>query len=234
MTLPTYIGTGTPSETSFAWPAGHAVDDICLIGVEHGNQSASIATPSGFGRVTATQINAGAVNTSLTVLYKFATSTSEANVTIAFAAGGTQDHKWAGGVVYRGVNKNTPFHARTSSVWTPAFTTVFAPGIFTLIDDCMIVGFCTWSNDDAGPLASAPANTSLGSVSEREDSGTVTGNGGGLTIWDGTLASHGFTEMSTLTFSTSILGAQLVIALCPADKGLSTLRQQSRTVNTHQ
>ncbi len=232
MTLPAFAGLGTESETSVAWPAGHAAGHFALLAVEHGNDSASIATPSGWSTFDGSVVSTGASNTTLTLFYMVATSGAMANAAIDFNVGGTQNHKFSQMVTYSGVNLQNPIHAQTSGIWGPATTAVAWPAPQTLLDDCMIVHFGTWSNDDATGLGSTPVNATLGSVTQRFSLGTATGNGGGLYIFDGTLASHALIEPSTATFSSAIIGAQLVLALTAADKTLPTLARDSRFKNT--
>jgi len=212
------------------WPAGHATGHYGLVGVEHGNDSASISTPSGFSLIAT--ISSGATNSTLTVFGRFATSGAMPNVPIDFNVGGTQNHKWGQIYTFSGVNTATPIHSVTSGVWGPASTDVAFPGLQTLLPDCYVVGATTWANDDAGPLGSAPVNAGLGSLVELYDGGTITGNGGGLYFWGGTLAAFGRIDPTTVTFSSAILGSQIVIALTPADKQLPTLGRKSRVVNS--
>ncbi len=231
MTLPAYSDIGVGSETSAAWPT-HSTGHFGILAVEHGNDSASIATPSGWTPIPGGLISSGATNCTLTLFYRFATSGAMANAAVDFNGGGTQNHKWGVIITYTGVNTSTPIHSQTSAIWGPATTAVLFPGLQTLLDDCMIVHFGAIANDDAGPLGGSQTNAGLGSVSERYDGGTATGNGGSLYIFDGTLAAHTRIEPSSVTFSTTVLVSQMVLALCAADKQLPTLGRKSRVVNT--
>jgi hypothetical protein len=232
MTLPAFKGVGTGSETTPTWPT-HAAGDFALLFVEYGNINTSIDTPAGWTLLPGAPFDPGSSFNSLqTVFYRFATSSSETNPTLTHSGVGTKDHKWGAIVTYTGVNTSTPVHAQTSGFAAPADTALSFPGVTTLLDDCMIVHALTWSADNAGPLVSTQANAGLGSVSERYDGGTVTGNGGGICIFDGTLASHTTIANSTATASVAIGGAMLVLALCAADKTLPTLSRKSTIINT--
>lgn len=232
MTLPAYKDIGTDDPTTPTWPT-HVSGDFALLFVEHANNSTSITTPSGWTAIPGCPIDPGStVNSCLSAFYRRATSSSETNPTVNFAAGGTQNHKNAVILTFTGVSSSTPIHAQTSGFSTPTATALTLPGLTTLLDDCLIIHALTWDINNAGPLGSAEANAGLGSVTERFDKGVTTGNGGGMVIFDGTLASHTTIAPSTVTMSSTCLSAMLVLALCPADKTLPTLSRKTLIVNT--
>ncbi len=227
MTLPAFSAAGTGDENTVAWPT-HAAGDLGILCVEHSNSGTTIPTPTGWTPMPGTPIDPGATfNVCLSVFYRFATSNAMTAATIA----GTVNHRWGVILTYTGVNTGNPIHALTSAYFGPANTAMSAPGLTTLLDDCMIVTVIAWSPDDAGPLGSSPTNAALGSVNERSDSGTITGGGGGIYVFDGTLATHTTIGPSAVTMSSAALGAILVFALTAADKTLPTLGRKSRVVN---
>ncbi len=226
MTIPNYQAIGTGDENTCVWPT-HTTGDFGVLCIEHSNIVVQIPAPTGFTAFPGMPVNFTAGGTALAMFYRFATSSSEANVSL----GGTVNHRWGTIITYRNVSTATPFHGMTTAYFSPSATLVALPGITTLLDDCMILNVLAWANDDAGPLGSAPTNAALGSVTERYDAGTTTAGGGGLYLFDGTLASHGTFGPSTVTMSSAALAALAVVALCPADKTLPTLGRKSRIVN---
>lgn len=226
MTLPTFVSAATGSETSVT-PGSHTTDDLMITVVAHANSGTTIATPSGHLVMPGTPVDAGASNIVLSGFYRFATSGAMGNVAIS----GTVNNAWATTVVYRGVNKSSPFFSPVSGIHQLAASPIYVPGITTLANDSLYVGFIAWALDDAGPLGSSPTNFGLGSVTERYDGGTVTNNGSGLYIFDGTLATKATIEYSNVTFSTGSICSVLAIALQSADTHPPTRGRKSQAVN---
>lgn len=220
MTLPAFKAAGTGSETAPAWPT-HASGDFGLLCVE--TSSGTVTTPSGWTLVGS--VAASGVPTSLFVFYRFATSSSETAPSLA----GGNNHLWGAIVTYTGVNTSTPVHGvAVQPQKTSADHTL--PGSTTFLDDCMIVHACAYGADNAGPMSSGETNADLGSLTERYDAGTITGNGGGVVIIDGTKATAGRFRGTVVTM-TSTGTAALTVALQAADKTIPTLGGKSRIVN---
>lgn len=232
MTLPAFKAAGTGSETSAAWPAGHAAGDFGLLFVNSTNNAdnAFIDVPSGWIQLLALEAST-ANHVRLTVFYRFATSGAESNA--ALTCVNSVQYIWGTIITYTGVNTSTPFHARATQSHQSNVSQWLA-GVATTLDDCMIVQVAAWNNDLAGPLFSGETNTTLGSLAERYDAGTTTGNGGGLGVWDGTLAIHGRCDPTAVTMSTGGALSAASLALQAADKTSVQLKQQTRVVNTGQ
>lgn len=220
MTLPAFSAAGTGSETAPAWPT-HAAGDFGLLLVE--TASTLIDTPTGWTKIV--QCDGGL--TSLALFYRFATSGAEGAPTLS----GGFNHKWGVILTYTGVNTSTPVHgiAQMQCVSTTGQTLV---GTQTFLDDCMIMAAAAYALDSAGPISSGETNPSLGSIAERYDAGTITGNGGGIIVIDGTKASLGVVEPTDITLSSASQLASVTLALQAADKTLPTLDRKSRIVNT--
>jgi hypothetical protein len=208
MALPTVVGTGARSETSAVWPAGHLAGDWGYLAVEHG--SGTVTTPTGW--TPRYKIANGATST-LTIFRKKAASGAEA---AAALAGGT-DHMWGGIIAFRGCDATEPEHAVATMIQQGgAITTGTLPGVLTDEDNCLLAMWLAWNIDNAGPLASAETNATLGSVTEQSDDGTVTNNGGGFVSLTGTLAAHGYSDITQLTLATASQWTAITIALRPA------------------
>lgn len=225
MTLPAYKDIGTASETTPTWPT-HAADDFAILPVKHSLNSGGITTPSGWTKVGT---YAHGINSDyLSLFYRRATSSSETNPSLA----GGGNYYWGYIVTFTGVHASTPIHAPASS-WSNSSADQSCPGITTRLDDCLIVSCFGWDADNAGPLYSANlANADLASVTIRGDSGTITGNGGGLLTITGQLASKATIRATSFTLSAAAFGENVTFALQAADKTLPTLAPKSRIVNT--
>ncbi len=226
MTLPAFKAAGTGSLTAPAWPT-HVAGDFALL-VCHAPSSsdaATISTPSGWTLVPGCPITHGRTTIQITVFYRFATSSSETAPSLTHSLG----HVWGTIITYTGVNTANPIHS-FSGIWQVSGpTNGMSPGLTTFLDDCLIVNAGVWLADDAGPYASAEANSALGSLTERYDAGTTSGSGGGVVVYDGTLAtaaSIGFTKWSWVL---STNGCSVSMALQAADK---TFSNKTRTINT--
>lgn len=220
MTLPAFSAAGTGSETAPAWPT-HAAGDFGILLVE--TASGAIATPAGWTKVT--QLDHGL--TSLAMFYRFATSGAEGAPSLS----GGFNHLWGVILTWTGVNTATPIHGLSVS---PAVSTTSQalPGTRPFLDDCRIVQACGWALDSAGPISSGETNAVLGSLTERYDAGTITGNGGGIIVLDGTLATAQSVPPTSITLSAASALACITVALQAADKILPTLANKSRAVNT--
>ncbi len=220
MTLPVFQAIGTGHETSVAWPT-HAIGHFGICCIEH--PDGTITTPSGWTALPGSPVIAfGAVQ--LSIFYRFATSAAEAN----FAITGSVDHNWGVIVTYTGVNTLNPFHIISLSDTRSASSIWWFPGAQTFLDDCMVLNVAGWLADTAGPLSSAPVNADLGSLTERYDAGTITGNGGGVMIIDGTKPTKGVFTFTSTTLTVDSIAAVATLALQAADK---TFGQKSLTVN---
>lgn len=222
MTLPVPQAVGTGSETSCAWPT-HQADDWGYLAVEHG--AGTVTTPTGCTIVPGFPV-AQVGGTSTLSLFRIK-ATSGAMPALALA-GGT-DHMW--GVIFtvRGADLTAPEAAAATCSQATA-TTMVCPGLATYEADCLIFAIGAYSTDSAGPMSATELNSTLGSVAEQYDAGTITGNGGGLIIISGTLAIAGTVGLtrSTVTSSAFALGT---IAVRPPRAASGSGISRSRAVN---
>jgi hypothetical protein len=205
-------GTGTVAP---AWPV-HAVNDVALLFCESaGGQAVTLGTPNGFAAVPNSPqfTGAGAAGTRISVFWARATSTTMA----APVTNDPGDHIHCRILTYRGViAAGNPWDVTAGGVKNAIAVT----GVTTTVPNTRVVQIVARDNDSAAAAFSAQANANLTGITERSDAGTTSGNGGGIGIWDGVMASSGATGDTTVTVST-LTHAFLTIALRPPDSVLT-------------
>lgn len=214
---PSWQATGTAvggaAAVSPAWPA-HAIDDVALLFVESaGGEQATLTTAAGFVAVpnSPQATGAGTAGTRMTVFWARATSTSMPAPTV----GDPGNHVYAQIITYRNVVRTgNPWDVTGGGVKTSASTSVTVTGVTTTVADTLVVQAAARDDDANGAEFSAQTNTNLAGIAERSDAGTTQGNGGGFSVWDGSMAAAGATGSTTATVVSSI-NAYLTIALKP-------------------
>jgi hypothetical protein len=219
MTMANYQAQGTAAAALTATNCTptiptHAVGDLLIAFVATQNETPN--TPSGWTAVPGGTVTANGAR--ITAFYRIAESTSETDPTFNF----TTNHVYAVVLTYRNAHVTHPFHASAIACSVASSSIGTICGLGTLVDDCLIVQAVAWNPDNAGPLASAESNGSLGSFTERHDGGTDLGNGSGLIIYDGTKASAGAVDVASFTSAAGSTWAQLTLAIAPiADKAVA-------------
>ena len=199
--------TGT---LTLPWPAGHAVGDIALAFVESQANASSITTANGFAQAGST---VSATGTRLDVFWCRATSTTMGNLVLA----ANSDHQFGVIITYSGcISTGTPFLTPATSTKNTASTTTLAPSVTTTVANQLIVNAITKDLDATAAFVSAITNGNLTSINERFDAGTISGNGGGIAVSDGMMASPGATGTTSFTV-TSSASAMMTVALLPPD-----------------
>ena len=210
-----------------AWPA-HEIDDIALLFIESaGGEPATLSTPAGFVAVANSPQATGATTagTRITVFWARATSTSMASPTVADPG----DHVYAQILTYRRVfASGNPWDVTGGGVKAAASTSVTVTGVTTTVANTLVVQAVARDNASAAAAFSAETNANLTGIAERSDAGTISGNGGGIGIWDGVKATAGATGDTTATVASSI-NAFLTVALRPATSAL-TITKPAGTV----
>lgn len=223
MAPPVFQGTGSFLSSTLAvtpvWPS-HIPGDIALLFVESANQTISLSTPSGFVEVLnspqGTGTAAGVASTRLAVYWCRATTSAQAAPTIA-ASG---DHNGGQILTFRGcIDSGNPWDATVGDVLAAASTTVTIPGLTTSLADCLIVAACAEGTDSATGQFSGWTNASLASITQRSNSGTISGNGGGFGVATGVQTAAGVVSTTGATLATSSVQGRIAIAL----KGASVL-----------
>lgn len=197
-----------------AWPV-HQINDIALLFIESaGGEAATLSTPAGFVQVTGSPQNTGTTTngTRITVFWARATSAAMAAPTVADPG----NHVYAQILTYRGVvTSGNPWNVTGGGVKAAASTSVTVTGVTTTVANTLVVQVVARDNSSAAAAFSAVTNAALTGLTERSDAGTVSGNGGGFDVWDGTKAAAGATGNTTANVTSSI-NAFLTIALVPA------------------
>lgn len=211
MTIGNWQAVGTGHETSVPWPT-HAANDWGVLCVQWGG--GSLTTPTDWTLIATDSISGG--TESVSVFLRLATSGAMGNAALA----GPSNHAWGVITTVRNVHQTLPVHTLSISTVLNSGTTMFYPAVVVDVDDVLVMNIHGWAVDSAGPIASAESNASLTGLTERYDAGTTTGNGGGVTIYSGTIAAPGTVSQTTAT-STPV-GVAMTIAFAPiADKTIS-------------
>ena len=214
---PTFQAAGTMVKGTGAitpvWPA-HQAGDVALLVVETANQAVTLSTPAGFVEVTnspqGTGTAAGTAATRLAVYWKRATSSAEANPTVADSG----NHQIATIITFRGViASGNPWDVTAGNVASSASTAVSIPGATTTVADTLVVAIVANGTDTPTAQTSGWTNASLTGLTERADSSTNSGNGGGFGVATGVKATAGAYGATTATLTTSSVQGRISIAL---------------------
>lgn len=223
-------GTG---DVTPAVPTGTAENDILILAVETANET--VTAPSGYTEVDVSPFGggtAGAIGGSgLAVFWKRA-GASETAPTVTDPG----NHALAVLLAYQGaITAGNPFNATAESHETTTNdTSVEWPAVTTTIDNCLIINIGNDLRDATGARLSGWTNSNLSSLTERYDGGTTSGNGGGLYVADGLLATAGDSGATTGTIvSTSGMHIHMTLALLPnIILGDLTLTQGADTISS--
>jgi len=214
LSAPTFVNAGASSGgaggITVGLPASVAKYDLLVIFCETANEA--VSTPSGWTAVTAqgTGTAAGATSTRISIFYKIH-SGSESDVSISDPG----DHIVGRMLAFRGVDIASPIH--TSNGDTGASdTAVTFPAVTTTKANCLIISTVANATDTTLTTCSGYTNASLSSITERSDSGTISGNGGSLAVMTGILASAGASGGTTATLSAASVQARITLAIAPA------------------
>jgi len=217
---PTYVAAGNVMQYTGAitvpWPT-HQAGDVALLVVESANQTISLSTPAGFAEVTGspqgTGTAGGTTATRLAVFWKRATSSAEAQPTVADSG----DHQIARIFTFRGViASGNPWDVTASNVASTASTAVSIPGATTTVPDTLVAVIVSNVTDTTTAQTTNVANANLTSLAMCKDNNTSQGNGGGFGIWSGVKATAGAYGTTTATLKTSSVQGRMSIALKPA------------------
>jgi hypothetical protein len=219
MSAPIYVAVGTQvagtTNQNAVWPAGHQIGDLGILVIETGGEGTTLTPPAGWTAVPGSPVTSVATTagSKLQVWYKFAVSTTEANV----ATGDSGDHQIARIYTFRDVTQTGTFNASTTGTKTTASTTVTWPSITTTEDNTLVVFIATRPDDTNtntnifGSYTQANLDTTL---IEAAEATTSAGHGGGFVVAYATKASAGATGTPTASMGAlSVTNAYLVFAL---------------------
>lgn len=214
---PTIFAVGTQasgtSDISPALPAGHTTNDILLLVVQTSQETVTV--PSGYRRVgpqPGVGDSAAALSTRLSMFWK-RDGGSESAPTVTDPG----DHALAVIVGLRGCRTDLdPFLSAHADRVFPAGTSVSMGGWVTPMDNCLILNLVVHGLDTSSAVFSGWTNATLTSVTEQFNASVTDGNGGGIGIVSGLLASAGEFGPTTAT-QTSGLAASATLIVLPAD-----------------
>jgi hypothetical protein len=207
-------GVGATGTANPAWPA-HAAGDIGLLFCESANENITLTTANGFaavpGATQGTGAAAGPNSTRLQVWWARATSGAMAAPVVADPG----NHVYCRIVTVRGaIASGNPWEVVAGGVKATASTSVSMAAVTTTIQNTLIVHAVSHNIDNAGAQFTNVSNANLSGLSEDADAGATSGNGGGIAVWDGVLASPGNTGNTTATVANSV-NAFVTIAFVP-------------------
>jgi hypothetical protein len=203
-------------------PSGYQEFDILLLFCETNGQA--VTAPTGWTAVADSpqSTGSGTTGTRLSVFWKRAGIT-ETNPTITDPG----DHVYAIIHAFRGCpRRGNPWDVTSGNVEAGSDTSGSIDGDTTTVDNTLIVLAITRMNDTSGAEFSAWANADLAALAERSDTGTTSGDGGGIGIATGVKASAGAYGATTVTLAVTSVKAFMSIAL-KSNKGAMILSPSS-------
>jgi MSHA biogenesis protein MshQ len=217
MPMPVVVGVGTSvngtGTITPGYPAGYTAvaNDVAVSFFETNNEL--VTPPTNWAVAGQIGVTSGTV-TRLTALWRRLTAGEAAPAVTA-----TANHKVGQMIVISGCRATgNPFEAAPVSSELVADTSVSIPGTTTSVVDCLILyAFSTGQDITSSAGATGWANGSLVSVTERMDTWTATGTGGGFAMASGEKAAAGATGNMTATLSlTANFKAFITISLVGA------------------
>jgi hypothetical protein len=228
--VPTVVGVGAPTAAigavTPAYPGGYtAIADDCALTFVECETADVITPPTNWAVVTFANAATGTTPSKLTCLWRRLTA-GEAAPAIADAG----DHMNACMIVVRDVSTvGNPWDFALGTTELVADLTVSIPGGTTTGADRLILAAFSTGQDVASTAgATAWADATLTSVTERMDTWAIAGAGGGFAMASGVRAAAGTVGPMTATLSlTASFKALVYIALRSQPVGLSNVLQRS-------
>jgi len=201
--------------------SGRAAGDKLAILVMTANQL--MATPSGFATgPSSPQVRGSSGAAGGVAAYEFEKTSDGTEGNIAIADSG--DIQWACGLVIRGAGGAGVAVDVSTGNNVAATTSGSFGGVTTTGDDRLIVHYVTTDRDATTSTNwGTPTNANLGNLTERIDSGTATGTGGGVAIITGEKQAAGATGNTTSTQGASAAYCWITVAYQNATSGSQTL-----------
>lgn len=218
MSAPTYVGhgtiisqTGNAGNISVPVPSGYQQNDLLILTVETYDEN--VSTPSGWTLGTYVSY---ASQTRITLFYKWSAS-SESSVVVT---NNMTDHVIGAMFAFRGVDTTSPFNASQSSTANVSQYTNFTVQMPTsTINDCLFAVFSSGSYDVASDqsafFTSISSTGNLTNFTSSWGAWRDKGNGGGLGISTGNLATAGSGGTLTVQRTLSEKIANFAVALTP-------------------
>lgn len=195
--------------STIPWPA-HAAGDVGIMVIECSGADTT-PTPVGWTHFSWSPVVdiADATGSKLSILYKFAASSSESAVTIADLG----DH-WVGNIITFSGVADPPINVRSVGVKTTASTTATLPSVTPSDNNCIILLICSRPNDSSDTSHFGLAvNANLTGITKVVEGGTTLGDGGGYVVQMGVMPTAGATGTTTMEKAASTTDAYYVLAL---------------------
>ncbi len=219
MAVPTYKSAGTEQASTgtnltVPWPT-HVAGDIALMLVECcGGQAASLATANGFVELANSPQATGTTTNGTRIHAYWCRATSGAMSSPVVTPGA--NHGYARIFTFDGdiPSAGNPFQVTSGGVKAGATTTTTWTDLTTLSNNCLLLFVAARDNDSASAAWSSFAGGNVTGHTEvsGSDSGTALGNGGGIVLNTGVMATAGTVGTPTATVTSSI-NAMMTIAL---------------------
>lgn len=199
------VGSGGTVSVSVSEPASVNDGDFMLLVVETCNDA--VNTPSGWTLIDAQGIGVAGSSTATRNTSFYRTRSGSSSISVSASDG---DHIIGQMFAFRDAEfdqfaGSTAFN--TSSVSFPSVTTTVA--------DTMIVHIMTIGPDASSAAHSGATNANLSSLTERQDGGNTSGNGGGIVLVTGLKSTAGATGNTTGTLNDTLSQGKITLALKP-------------------
>jgi hypothetical protein len=227
MAVPTIVGVGAALASAgtalIPYPAGYtAVADDCAFTFMETHTTDVPVAPTNWAIAAQANASTGTVPTKLTCIWRRLTASEAAPTYPDFG-----DHINGRMIVLRGVSTvGNPWDVAVGNTELVADTTVSIPGGTTTGADRLIMAAFSTGQDIASTAgATAWADATLTSVTERMDDWAIAGGGGGFAMATGEKAVAGAVGPMTATLSlTANFKALIYIALRPQPPGIGGWR----------
>lgn len=211
---PTFVastGSASTGLASIGWPFGTVAGDLGILIVETSGDEA-FAAPSGWTAVPGSPVIdvADATGSTLSVFYRTAPA-GLASITLAAAV----DHKSYQIATFNNVSTTAVLSAVTGTK-TTASTSLSFPSYTVPSKNNLVLFIASHPVDTGVAQFSALTNSNLTSITNRINTSTTNGNGGGICLYTGISANFGSIGATTATVATSCTNACMVLALEPS------------------
>lgn len=221
-----FTSTAAPTATL---PGTHAANDILLLILQTGNDSA-ITAPAGYtylGPQNGIGAAATAGSTKLAIFWK-----RDGGGEVAPTIPDTGDHTFGIMLAVRGcVTMGDPIHFLDNSwEFTASTAATSTNGSDTCIDNSLVMTIFAHGIDSATAQASGVTNASLTSLTTQFDGGTTDGIGGGVVVVTGVKDKAGEMNAFTHTWAASTVDVSTLLAFVPTD--LPSVRVRRTEIQT--
>lgn len=207
------VGAAASSTTTItpAFPAGIAAGDWLFIVAECEGVTApgAYTLPSGWAHVPGSPVQEG-TNTRLWVICRLYDG-----VFTAPALGDSGDHNIGRMIGIRGCpTTGNPWDVVATAVEAVSDTSATWPGVTTTVDDTLVLEILSTGADTTSTaMLGTLTNANYSSITERMDNWATAGNGGGVGMATGVMATKGATGQSTATLALASTKALMTMAL---------------------